>query len=199
MTSVFLFCTADIPAKTINNFLTTITTAFDNLPIFTLICTPDQEHIDEWGTTPPIAPFTTGFKSTSDRDLRSYTRTRIEELKKTNSEGQLSPNWIAILDERSIHDSTVILQHCLAKSSWAIALQDAEVEYHVPGEADVDETEIWWKWRVKFTDAFQLFMSVDGGHGDCRVMSWYTRPEGYVDGVYDVNIARRIINGEIPE
>lgn len=163
--------------------MTAVVEAFEAPNMFSLIRTPEQEKVDGWGTQPPVEDFTTGFKDASDTDLRLYTRNRIEELKNTGDESQLSPGWVAILDERSARDSTVILQLCEEKSLWATELEDAEVEYHVPGEADVYQDEIWWKWRVRFTDAVQLFVSLNDG--DFRAMQWYTRPERHgPDGVY---------------
>ncbi|ODM14507.1 hypothetical protein SI65_10129 [Aspergillus cristatus] len=98
---------------------------------------------------------------------------RIEELKRTGDEGQLSPGWMAILDERSSRNTTVILQLGEEKSLRATELEDAEVEYHAPAKRMFLEDDIWWKWRVKFTDAFQLLVSLDDG--DLRAMQWCIR------------------------
>ncbi|RAL02366.1 uncharacterized protein BO80DRAFT_423786 [Aspergillus ibericus CBS 121593] len=198
MTSIFLFCTSDVPASTINQFMTAFSHASEDPNIFCLVRTPDQEEFDEWGTEPPVHDFTTGFRDATDTDLRLYTQNRIDELKHTDKAGGLSPVWVAKLDERSPQDSTVVLQYRKNRSSWTQALEDAEEEFGIPDQADVDDQHIWWKWRVSFADSFQLFNSMDDGQPD--IIRLYTRPE-FLDpeGVLHVDVPRKIIKGEIPD
>lgn len=178
--------------------MTEFSRASEDPNIFCLVRTPDQEHFDEWGTEPPVQDFTTGFKNATDSELRRYTKNRVTELKCAGDEGGLCHEWVAKLDERSCHDSTVVLQYCMDRLDWATMLEDAEVEFHIPGQTDVSDEEIWWKWRVSFGDAFQLFNSVDDG--ELHMIELYTRPE-YLDseGVLHVDIPRKIIKGEISD
>ncbi|GKZ96486.1 hypothetical protein AnigIFM63604_010273 [Aspergillus niger] len=198
MTSIFLFCTSNVPANTINQFMTEFADASEDPNIFCLVRTPDQDQFDEWGTEPPVQDFTTGFENASDSALRLYTQNRIDELKDAGKAGGLTPGWLAKLDERSRRDSTVVLQYRKIKANWAQALEDAEEQFQIPGQADVDDQNIWWKWRVPFADAFQLFNSVDGGVPD--MIRLFTRPE-FMDseGVLQVDVPRQIIKGEIPD
>ncbi|GLA04852.1 hypothetical protein AnigIFM60653_004916 [Aspergillus niger] len=198
MTSIFLFCTSNVPANMINQFMTEFADASEDPNIFCLVRTPDQEQFDEWGTEPPVQDFTTGFENASDTALRLYTQNRIDELKDAGKAGGLTPGWLAKLDERSRHDSTVVLQYRKIKANWAQALEDAEEQFQIPGQADVDDQNIWWKWRVPFADAFQLFNSVDEGVPD--MIRLFTRPE-FMDseGVLHVDVPRQIIKGEIPD
>ncbi|SPB44267.1 hypothetical protein CAN33_0049965 [Aspergillus niger] len=198
MMSIFLFCTSNVPANTINQFMTEFADASEDPNIFCLVRTPDQDQFDEWGTEPPVQDFTTGFENASDSALRLYTQNRIDELKDAGKAGGLTPGWLAKLDERSRNDSTVVLQYRKIKANWAQALEDAEEQFQIPGQADVDDQNIWWKWRVPFADAFQLFNSVDGGVPD--MIRLFTRPE-FMDseGVLHVDVPRQIIKGEIPD
>lgn len=58
----------------------------------------------------------------------------------------------------------VILQPREEKSLWATELEGVEVEYHVPGEADVYGDEIRWKWarnpRMRFNCLLVLMMGI---------------------------------------
>lgn len=166
--------------------------------VFSLVRTLDQDHFDNWGTEPPVQPFTTGFKDATDTELRLYTHHKVKDLRRTGNRSGLTQYWIAKLDERSSHDSTVIMQYCMEREIWAQMLEDTEQEFCIPGQTDVTDDEIWWKWRVQFKDSFQLFNSVD--EGDLDMMTLYTRPE-YLDsdGVFHVDIPRKIIRGEITD
>ncbi|PWY88907.1 hypothetical protein BO94DRAFT_534778 [Aspergillus sclerotioniger CBS 115572] len=200
MTAIFLFCTANVPASTVNRFMTEFSETSEGPNFFSLVRHPDQSSFDEWGTELPVGDFTTGFREATDAQLRLYANNKIAALRQTGAEGGLEPEWIAKLDERSQYDSTVVLQYCMPKSTWIQSLEDAELEFHVPGQADIAEAsdEIWWTWRVGFADAFWLFNGVDDGDVDMILL--YTRPEFLdPDGVLHVDVPRGIIQGDIPD
>lgn len=144
--------------KTINQLMTEFArdSGFGN--IFSLVRTPDQDHFDNWGTEPPVQPFTTDFKDATDTELRLYTHHKVKDLRRTGNGGGLAQYWIAKFDERSSHDSTVIMQYCMERKIWAQMLEDAEQEFCIPGQTDITEDEIWWKWRVSFKDSSQLLI-----------------------------------------
>ncbi|PWY65662.1 hypothetical protein BO94DRAFT_540783 [Aspergillus sclerotioniger CBS 115572] len=172
--------------------------ALDCPDLFCLVRTPDQAEYDGWGTPLPVSDFSTGFKDATDAELRLFTQTKIKELGENKNAGRLEPDWIAVLDERSPRDATVVLHYNEALSLWAQSLEDAEVPFHIPGDADVSEGKIWWKWRLPISGAHHLFNSVDGG--DFVILGLYSRPEYKgADGVVNVEIPYKIICGEIKD
>ena len=68
--------------------------------IFSLVCYPSQETLDEWHSNPPIPDSTTGFGGASGAKLRFYTRERLAELRRHHA-SSLSRRRIAVLDGRS--------------------------------------------------------------------------------------------------
>ena len=122
--------------------MTEFSHASEDPHIFCLVQTPDQEQFDTWGTEPPVQDFTTGFKNATDTELRLYTKHRVTELKCEGKQGGLCWEWIARLDEQSIHDSTVVLQYCMNRENWEQMLEDAEVEFHIPSQTDVSDEQI---------------------------------------------------------
>ncbi|PYI02605.1 hypothetical protein BO78DRAFT_400403 [Aspergillus sclerotiicarbonarius CBS 121057] len=200
MSTHFLFCTADMPASMLNDFMDQFRCFHspDCPTFFCVVRTPDQTDFDEWGTELPISDFSTGFKNATDAELRRFARQKISELRDVGKRGPLDSDWIAIMDERSRRDGTVVMQFNKELSMWTQDLEDAEEPFEIPGDTDVSGDDIWWKWRVPFAGAVQVFNSVD--NGDPVMIRLYSRPE-YVgpDGVLNVDIPRKIIRGDIKD
>ncbi|OOF90922.1 hypothetical protein ASPCADRAFT_518814 [Aspergillus carbonarius ITEM 5010] len=200
MSVFFLFCTADMPASMLNDFMDQFRHYHsDDCPnFFCVVRTPDQTDFDPWGTEIPMSDFSTGFQNATDAELRLFARNKISQLRDKGRRGQLDDNWIAIMDERSRWDGTVIMQFNKKLSMWTQVLEDAEEPFEIPGDTDISGDDIWWKWRVPFAGAPQLFNSVDCG--DPVMIRLYSRPEYKgADGVVDVDIPRKIIRGEIKD
>ena len=65
----------------------------------------------------------------------------------------LISNSIAVLDERSITDSTFIIHQCHSKDFWE--------DDPIVGPAEVtDDGDIWWKWRVPFKKSWAFWLAV---------------------------------------
>lgn len=131
--------------------------------IFSLVRTPDQTTLDNFNSNPPINPFSTGFLNTPDTELRRYTRQRISDLERERSIS-LSSKWVAVLDERSVTDNTVVIHRYETKSEWEQLQREAEGEWvGIPGMAEnnEDDDSIWWKWRVPFDAVFHLYNHVE--------------------------------------
>lgn len=153
--------------------------------IFSLVRDPDQSTLDNPNSNPPIEDFQTGFKGYSDTDLRQYAKQRTTDLRRQRNHS-LVAEWIAVLDQRSVEEGNVVMHHFMEKSAWEDMLQDAEVN-----EA---EDSIWWKWRVPFVSAFQLWNSVESL--EWAGLELYSRPE-YLgeDGVVQTHIPDQIVGG----
>ena len=165
--------------------------------IFSLVRDPDQSTLDNPNSNPPIEDFQTGFKEYSDTDLRQYAKQRTTDLRRQRNHS-LVAEWIAVLDQRSVEEGNVVMHHFMEKSAWEDMLQDAEQEVCIPGQAEVNEAEdsIWWKWRVPFVSAFQLWNSVESL--EWAGLELYSRPE-YLgeDGVVQTHILDQIVGGDL--
>lgn len=167
--------------------------------IFSIIRDPNQPTLDNPNTNPPIEDFQTGFEGYSDTDLRQYAKQRIADLRRQKNHS-LTTEWIAVLDQRSAAEGNVVIHHYMEKSEWEDSLQDAEQEVRIPGQADVNEAEdsVWWKLRVPFGSAFNLWNNVEslGWEG----LELYCRPE-YLgeDGVVQAHIPDQIVTGDFAD
>ncbi|RAK89105.1 hypothetical protein BO79DRAFT_287197 [Aspergillus costaricaensis CBS 115574] len=197
MSTFFLFCTADIPASILNDFMDQFRKVYDdNMPnLMCVVRSPDQSYYPDWGTELPISDFLTGFKDATNSELRAFTQAKIAELGARGEAGSLEPDWIAVMDERSLRDRTVVMQFNMEMSMWAQDLEDADEPFEIPGNADIEGDDIWWKWRVLFSGAQQIFNSIDCG--DPPMIQLYSRPE-YLgsDGVVKVDVIRKTIRGD---
>ncbi|PYH31568.1 uncharacterized protein BO87DRAFT_378901 [Aspergillus neoniger CBS 115656] len=166
--------------------------------LFCVVHTPGQASFESYGTELPISDFSTGFKDETDTELRLWARNKISELREHGNEGMLQSYCIAVMDEQSRQDSTIVLHYNEELSLWAQSLKDAELPFNIPGDANVSEDEIWWKWRLPISGAHHLFNSVDDG--DFVMIELLSRPE-YVGlkGVVNIDIPVKFIRGEIPD
>ncbi|PWY71250.1 hypothetical protein BO83DRAFT_389561 [Aspergillus eucalypticola CBS 122712] len=165
---------------------------------FCVVRTPGQAIFESYGTELPISDFSTGFKDATDTELRLWARNKISELREHGNEGMLQSYWIAVMDEQSEQDSTIVLHYNEELSLWAQCLEDAELPFNIPGDADVSEDEIWWRWRLPISGAHHLFNGVEDG--DFVMIELFSRPE-YVgpNRVVNIDIPVEIIRGEIPD
>ncbi|EYE96661.1 uncharacterized protein EURHEDRAFT_452686 [Aspergillus ruber CBS 135680] len=196
MSGILLFCTAPVPASVINRLMQDSSIPKHGRNIFSLVRTPDQTTLDNFNSNPPINPFSTGFLSTPDTELRRYTRQRISDLERERSIS-LSSKWVAVLDERSVTDNTVVIHRYETKSEWEQLQREAEEEWvGIPGTAEINEEEdsIWWKWRVPFDAVFHLYNHVETF--SWRGVALWARPE-YLgeDGIVMVRFPVGIISG----
>ncbi|KAE8416559.1 hypothetical protein BDV36DRAFT_284455 [Aspergillus pseudocaelatus] len=144
--------------------------------IFSLVRDPSQDPLDEFHSNPPISDFTTGFEGAPDAELRHFATECVTDLAHTQVTS-LTISWIAVLDERSLSEITVVMHHYRSKSVWEQTMR----------ESDVDEAEdsIWWKWRVPFSSSFNLWNNIMSLGKDA--LELYSREEylgedGIVDG-----------------
>lgn len=166
-------------------------------PFLTILRTPDQQEIDEWGTEAPIEDFETGFLGKREDELRRFYR---QWLAKTpgSLQGDVNEHMMAVLDERSAIDSTMILYWGMKKHHW-----DDYCKFQpgkpITGNGNLcEDGYIWWKWRVPFKHAFELFLKAE--HCDTEVVELFCRPEYQVpDGVVDYETCNKILNLEIPD
>ncbi|KIX10678.1 uncharacterized protein Z518_01762 [Rhinocladiella mackenziei CBS 650.93] len=147
MNRFFLFCTADLSTEVIDDFLKT---ASDKPGVYhvkwILIRTPDQPTSRE-PTTPPVAPFKTGFMSASVATLGNHIAVRCYEAELA---GDKMPDFqkssFGVLDERSARDRTLLF---VQRHSWlpqeALSLS--------PLDAAEAELDAWQTMRVKFEKA----------------------------------------------
>ncbi|OJJ70092.1 hypothetical protein ASPBRDRAFT_181708 [Aspergillus brasiliensis CBS 101740] len=194
MSTFFLFCTADVPASILNNFMDQFRKAYseDITNIMCVVRSPEQTYFEDWGTELPITDFSTGFKGATNTELRAFTQTKIAELGARGEAGSLEPNWIAVMDERSLRDGTVVMHFGKELSTWVQDLEDAEEPFEISGNADIEGDDIWWTWRVPFAGAQQVYNSVDCG--DPPMIQLYPRPEFLgPDEVANVDIIRKMI------
>lgn len=167
--------------------------------IFSLVREPSQETLDEWQSDPPIPNFTTGFKGASDAEIRRYAHNRLDDLTSRQA-SSLSPSWIAVLDVKSSTEDTVVMHHTMRKSSWLEMLEEREEEMFIPGQAEVNEAEdsIWWKWRIPFRSAFNIWNNIQ--NVGWEALELYSRDE-YLgeDGIVQAHIPDQIVNGKLPD
>jgi len=109
--------------------------------------------------------------------------------------GKITRIWFAVLDEQSVAQSTIVLHNSMKNVLWDDI--HAEVpETPVPGQHEVcDDDNIWWKWRVLFRYAWEIWNS--NSSCDFEVLELYSRPE-YLgsDGFIDAETCcDKIVNG----
>ncbi|BCR88162.1 uncharacterized protein ACHE_40726S [Aspergillus chevalieri] len=146
----------------------------NGFPFLTILRTPDQQEIDKWGTESPIENFETGFLGRSEDELRRFYRQWLAETP-GSSQGDVNENMMAVLDERSAIDSTMILYWGMKNRHW-----DDYCEFQpdkpITGNGRLcEDGYIWWKWRVPFKHAFELFLTAE--HCDTEVVELFCRPE----------------------
>ncbi|KAB8228978.1 uncharacterized protein BDW43DRAFT_199717 [Aspergillus alliaceus] len=189
MSAVLLFCTSKVPASTINRLMQECALPDGAFNFFSLVRTPDQETLDEWNTEPLIHDFDTGFEGKRDTELREFFQARLD--KHTDSQTtSISDSWIAVLDDESRSQNTVVLHYSYERSSWG--------PNPIPGPAEVSGDTIWWKWRVPFRSAWTFWNTISSVGEDA--IEIYSRPE-YIssDGVLQTETPEKIIDGEIED
>ena len=161
----------------------------DAFNIFSLVRTPNQETLDEWQTQTPVQEFDTGFEGKSDAELRRFFQECLDKHTDTQTTS-ISDSWLAVLDDKSPSQGTVVMHYTYDKSSWG--------PNPIPGPAEVSDDTIWWKWRVPFQSAWTFWNAVGSIGADA--IEIYSRPE-YTssDGVLQTEIPEKIINGEIED
>lgn len=151
--------------------------------------------MDKWGTEGPIENFETGFLGQTDDELRHYYRRFLAER---GTMGTIGENWMAVLDENSAAQSTVVLHYGMAKSDWDELNENCPDE-PIPGTGRVcDDGYIWWKWRIPFRNAYSFFTGLDSTGEE--TLDLYCRPE-YIsaDGVLDVESVDKVMDGVLPD
>ncbi|PWY67645.1 hypothetical protein BO94DRAFT_540435 [Aspergillus sclerotioniger CBS 115572] len=195
MSDIMFFFTANMPGSVFSQLFDESQTAENAVPFLTLIRTPDQQEVDEWGTEPPIDDFETGFLGKTDDELRCFFRQFLAE-RPPSSQGNIGGHWMAVLDELSAAQSTIVLHYGMKKPDWDEIYQ-YEPEKTIPGTGKVcEDGYIWWKWRVPFKHSYHFYMTIE--HCDIEVMEMFCRPE-YVDsdGVVDCDTCYKILYREI--
>ncbi|OJJ35948.1 hypothetical protein ASPWEDRAFT_51859 [Aspergillus wentii DTO 134E9] len=195
MSQIMTFFTANLPASLFNQLFHESQQAQDAVPFLTLIRTPDQQEVDEWGTTAPIQDFETGFLGNTDNELLHYFRRFFQE-RHPYSQGNMEEHWMAMLDERSATQSTLAMHYGMKKSSWDELYGDIpDMEIPVNGKV-CDDGYIWFKWRVPFKYSFVFFITIE--HSDEEVQQLFCRPE-YLgpDWLVDYETCYKIIRREI--
>ena len=120
-------------------------------------------------------------KGINDSDLRNYAGRRIDETNGTS----LSSRSIAVLDERSITDSTVVFHQFHFKDLW----EDADEPVVGPVEA-TDNGDLWWKWRVRFNKSWAFWTAVSNMSIAVDTIAMFSEPQYQSpDGVVDVETA----------
>jgi hypothetical protein len=158
--------------------------------IFSLVRTPDQA-LDEWNTEPPVQDFDTGFDGKSDTELRKFLQERLDEHTDTQTTS-ISDSWLAVLDNKSPSQNTVVLHYAYEKSSWGSG--------SIPGPAEFsdDNKTIWWKWRVPFKSAWTFWNAVGSIGADA--IEIYSRAEyRNSEGILQTETPQKIIDGEIED
>ncbi|OGM41684.1 hypothetical protein ABOM_009984 [Aspergillus bombycis] len=189
MSAILLFCTSNVRASVINRLMNECAIPEDASNIFSLVRTPNQETLDEWHTEAPVQEFDTGFEEKRDAELRRFFQERLDQHTDTQTTS-ISDSWLAVLDDKSPSQSTVVMHYTYDKSSWGPS--------PIPGPAEVSGDTIWWKWRVPFKSAWTFWNAVGSIGADA--IEIYSRPE-YIssDGVLQTEIPEKIINGEIED
>ena len=103
---------------------------------------------------------------------------------------------MAVLDELSAAQSTLVLHYGMKKTSWD-EMHQYEPETTIPGTGTVcEDGYIWWKWRVPFKYTYSFYMTIE--HCDVEVMKMFCRPEHVgPDGVVDYETGHKILCREI--
>ena len=110
----------------------------EDVPIFILLSSPDQELKTKY-VTPPVDDFKTGFRSWSVKGLGEYMQARYRE-RKTQEHGFYDTTTIAVLDERSTKDRTIDL------GKYTIERRE------VPEDPDYGPPAEWQSVRIRFDD-----------------------------------------------
>ncbi|KAK2882511.1 hypothetical protein FQN49_000277 [Arthroderma sp. PD_2] len=187
--SIPTFCTANLPADVINKLLEDTQLAEMAYPVLSIIRTPDQKEFDE-GTLWPIEEFTTGFLGMSEDDIIRFHR-QLEQTGVYKGTDMVT-EWVAILDEESARQSTVVLYHCQEREHWIDEGKDQRIGYFT----EYEDGYFFWKWRMPASHIYSAFAFID--HTLEEALSYYCRPELIgPDGVFDVATYDKVIRGEI--
>ncbi|KAK2589453.1 hypothetical protein QQS21_012869 [Conoideocrella luteorostrata] len=184
MSAILLFCTA----KVVDQLMEDCAIPHDADNIFSLVRTPDQEHLDEWKTEPPVQDFNTGFEAASDGELRNLIGPLIQRSTRGDSTS-LASDWMAVLDDKSEAQSAVVLHYSYPQELWGEP---------IVGPAEVIQGTIWWKWRVPFEAAWTMFNVVCScGYDGIELFSRdeYRNSEG----VLQTEIPDKISSGEMED
>ncbi|KAI2815000.1 hypothetical protein CBS115989_7999 [Aspergillus niger] len=195
MSDIMTMFTANMPASVFNQLFEESQTAENACPFLTLVRYPEQEEVDKWGTEAPIQDFETGFLGKNDDELRQYFRRFFSE-RPPSEQGMIVENWMAVLDDQSAANSTIVLHHGMKKSMWD-DLHEYEPEKEIFGKGKLcEDGYIWWKWRVPFKYSYSFFIAIE--HCDFEVLELSCRPEHQDSrGIVDYETCWKIICGEI--
>ena len=120
----------------------------------------------------------------SGSDLHKYAERRVYHQRKTRGT-VLGSGSIAILDQRSITDSTVVFHQFHRKDLW----EECDELFARPAEV-TDNGDFWYKWRVPFNKAWPLYTSVSNLSIAEDTVAMFSKPQYQSpDGVIDVEAA----------
>ena len=130
----------------------------------------------------PYPPFQSDFIGASYEELHKLTASIAEQR------SVIEKNWIAILDERSAQDRTVVLQRYVAPNEWG-------EEDEMPAEGNK-----WYTWRVYVEDVNQVQGDLDVAPQPEFWPPYFNRPDLVGgDGVLDTREVCMVHTGMYPE
>lgn len=117
----------------------------------------------------------------TDSDLRKYVPKLLKEQEIRHDFRKISGGSIAVLDEKSITQKTVVFHQSHFKDYWESEGHgggEGEAPNPIVGPAEVtDDDLIWWKWRVPFRMAWDYFIGVSNMSVAYDTIQMFAQPE----------------------
>ncbi|EFR03492.1 hypothetical protein MGYG_06490 [Nannizzia gypsea CBS 118893] len=180
MSYVATFCTANLPANL----------AESAVPTLSIIRTPDQKEFEEW-TPWPVHEFTTGFLGMSELDIIRFHQ-QLYQARAYGATG-IAPGWVAVLDEDSARQSTVVLYRLEKTTDYWF---DEGKDLRVGNFKEYDDGYFFWKWRMPASHIYTAVSFVD--HVREEALEIYCHPElTGPDGIFDVAKFDKVLDQEV--
>ncbi|MCJ1389552.1 hypothetical protein MMC18_002409 [Xylographa bjoerkii] len=141
----YVFCTADIPASTLNSFLTRLTarnSSLDYLDVrhsgVLIVQTSEVPHTATRASRPPMAAFRSPFLGRTQEQMTTFFKTHVQEHNPDGISAHAVSTFI-ILDERSVSEELCLIVSEATEPASARCAFDLAVEVLVAPEMGTGE------------------------------------------------------------
>ncbi|KAH8662828.1 hypothetical protein BGZ60DRAFT_412075 [Tricladium varicosporioides] len=157
MPTGLIFCTAQVPAEVLEDFLTQSTRPKTSSKDPWILVRSPEEGIIGPELTKPVTAFESRFENASAETLQVFVKENISLDEQNPNSARIKfdiwPDDFIELDERSTKDGTCIFHHYHEESEEDEESEDRD-ENEDEGGAPVGE---WMTWRVKFLAAWNIW------------------------------------------
>nr|POE46221.1 hypothetical protein CFP56_73183 [Quercus suber] len=196
MSSFPLFCIAAIPLETINILL--------EIPRhnFYVLIRDTSSSIDVLSSTPPVAPFETGFAGSSRERIRSFVDELVPNTQTGHPGMEVELGQYCLLDEQSMNDDTVVFgkacSSLLDRDPEAMTEDESE-QWLIECEENPDALkDLWREYRVKFHEAesFSAILSMEDEFTQKLYNDQFVAEHTDAHGVFLVNRAQQAFEND---